>query len=476
MNTNHSLRLYQQKAENDIRIALRKGCKAPLLVLPTGSGKTHIFTSIASKAAQRGNRTLIIVHRSFLWEQVSSKLTDIGVEHGIIAPGRTSTADKIQIASVDTLIRRLDKTTKPDIIIYDEAHHVVAGNKWGRVAEYWPDVPIIGVTATPVRTSGQGLGVGSNGYFDHLIIGAQISDLSPEYIAPCKLFAPTDIDLSGVKRVAGDYDRKEVGKRVDTKKIYGSVPGHYKLICYGVPAIAFCVSIKHAEHVSEEFQSAGISSASVSGKTPKNRREYLFDALARGKIMVLTSCDLVSEGFDVPICGCAICLRPTQSLGLCLQQWGRPARPYPGKKWAYILDHVGNYTRHGMPNAYREWSLEGAKHNPTTSNEEGVVAVRTCPVCFNVHAPAPVCPECSHVYANMGRLPETDERIRLREIEMEKVKENLKKQDIKFQRGGCRSLEELEEFARIHNYKSGWARHVWQSRQKKVSKYAVCNY
>lgn len=459
----HTLRPYQQNAENKIRDAFRRGRKGVLLVMPTGSGKTHIFTSISEKAKNKGNRSLVIVHRSFLWKQVSDKLTDIGVFHGIIAPGHTPSADYIQIASIDTLIRKLDRIRKPNIIIYDEAHHVIQNNKWGKVAEYWPDVPILGVTATPVRTSGQGLGIQSGGFFDELIVGSQILDLTPKYIAPYKLYAPDiGVDVSGIRRIAGDYDKKEVIKRVDHKKIYGSVPGHYKKICYGIPAIAFCVSIKHAEHVAEEFNEAGIPAAAVSGKTHEKRRTYLFESLARGGIMVLCSCDLVSEGFDVPVCGCSICLRPTRSLTLCLQQWGRAGRPYPGKKYAYILDHVGNYTRHGMPDATRSWTLEGSRHS-RKDLDEGRLVVRTCPVCFNVHYPAPACPECGYNYANGKALPKVDERVKLQEIDTARIKEDLRKKDMRFQRGQCKTLEDLKRYADRYNYKSKWADYVFQS-------------
>jgi len=395
-------------------------------------------------------------------------LRDIGTYHGIIAPGHTPTADKIQIASIDTLIRRLDRVHKPNIIIYDEAHHVIRSNKWGRVAEYWPDVPILGVTATPVRTSGQGLGLASGGFFDKLIVGPQILELTPEFIVPYKLYAPDlEIDLVGIPTRGGDWAREHLAKRVDHKKIYGSVPGHYKKICYGIPAIAFCVSVKHAEHVAEVFNEAGIPAAAVSGNTPDNRRTYLFDALARGRIMILCSCDLVSEGFDVPVCGCAICLRHTQSLTLCLQQWGRASRPYPGKKYAYILDHVGNYTRHGMPDAVRSWTLEGSRHARVSLEDEARLVVRTCPVCFNVHYPAPVCPECGYNYINGQALPKVDETTKLREIETARIQENMRKKDRQYERAQCKSLAELEEFAERHGYKKAWAKYVWASREKK---------
>ena len=461
----YKLRQYQADVENRIRIALRNGYRAPLLVMPTGSGKTVVFSSVATQAAARGNRTLVVVHRSYLWRQVSKKLDEAGAPHGIIAPGHTQTADKIQVASVDTIIRRLDRVPPPGMIIFDEAHHVINKNKWGKVANFFSDALILGVTATPCRTSGRGLGVNAGGFFDTIIEGPQILDLTPEYLSPYKLYAPDiGIDLTGVRRIAGDYEKGELIKRVDKKRIYGAVPAHYRKLCYGIPAIAFCVSVQHAERVADEFSASGIPAAAVSGKTPENVRTQLFEGLASGKYMVLCSCDLVSEGFDVPVCGCAIGLRPTQSLTLCLQQWGRAGRISPGKKYAYILDHVGNYLRHGMPDARRHWTLDGVKWSKKQYGES-VINIRTCPKCFNVHAPAPVCPECGHVYVNWRELPKTVEAV-LKEVQTDRERqENNVKIARRQEVGRADSLEALQEIARQRGYKPKWAQIMWNIKQ-----------
>lgn len=456
------LRPYQQKAETEIREAYRSGAKAPLFVLPTGGGKTHTFTSIATKAAEKGNRTLIVVHRSYLWQQASNKLSSIGAPHGVISPTEPLTHDLIQVASIDTLIRRFDKIKKPDLIIFDEAHHVVKNNKWGKVVDAFPEARILGVTATPIRTNGQGLGVDSGGFFDSLIMGPQIYNMMPDFITPFKLYAPAlDIDLSIVKRIGGDYDKKDLIAQLDKKKITGSATEHYKKICPGVPAIAFCVSIEHAEHVAEEFNSAGITSAAVSGLTPENRRKFLFNGLANGTFKVLCSCDLVSEGFDVPVCGAAICLRPTQSTGLCLQQWGRATRPAPGKEFAYIIDHVGNYLRHGTPDAHRDWSLDGLKGG-RDGKKEISIGIRTCKKCFAVHATAPICPYCGYQYGVNDKTPEQIAG----ELQEIKLKEVERKKQIRRTQGQCQTLEELEIFAKEQGYNRFWARHVWNNRKR----------
>lgn len=455
----HELRDYQKNGENDIRVALRNGSNAVIYTLPTGAGKTHVFTSIATKAALLGNRTLIIVHRSYLWRQVSRKLTDLGVDHGIIAPGHTVTADLIQIASILTLIRRLDRIPPPNIIIFDEAHHVVKENRWGKVASYFSQSKIIGVTATPCRTNGQGLGIEDGNFFDTLISGPSYSKLTPEYLTPFKVFAPDmSIDFKGIKKIGGDWAKNELAKRVDNKKIYGNVPEHYRKICYGVPAIAFCVSVKHCYHVAEEFKLHGISAEVVHGKTPEKQREYLFGGLADGKYKILCSCDLVSEGFDVPVCGASILLRPTMSLVLYMQQCGRSTRKAQGKEFAYIIDHVGNVQRHGMPNIERIWDLKGEKIKiKNRDNDEPDICIRICPQCFNSHSPSPVCPECGYIYNSIFKPPSVVE-TELKEIkEKEEKEKKAKKRLIYFKKTKCKSLEDFVILGSELNYKPGWA-------------------
>lgn len=463
----YQLRDYQKKIISDTRNALKHGYRSPLIVSPTGSGKTIIFIYIAVNSAKRGFRTTVVVHRSYLWQQISEKLKELDIPHGIIAPGHTQTDDMIQIASVDTLIRRLPKTKKPHCLIFDEAHHVIKNNKWGKIAEYYNSY-IIGVTATPCRTNGHGLGASVGGFFDYMVMGPQIADLQPEFLSPFKLFAPDiGVCMDGVKKVYGDYEKKEMLTRIDNQKIYGNVPMHYKRICNGVPAIAFCASVKHAENVASEFNSNGISAIAVSGKTKENDRQEIFKGLANGKYLVVCSCDLVSEGFDVPICGAAICLRPTQSLSLCLQQWGRTTRVAPGKQFAYIIDHVGNYVKHGYPDDIREWTLEGVLKKKKKGSEK-TISLKVCQECFAVYSDGSVCPQCGFISKIKSQKDiDVDNEAELKEIETKlqiERKETVRK---------ARTLEELYSVAKRLGYKKGWAYYTYQSRLKKQRKVTV---
>ena len=382
-----NLRPYQQQAISDLRAAFRNGAQAPLLVAPTGAGKTVIFSAIAAALAAKGRSGLVLVHRRELITQASRKLTEAGVAHGIIAAGMDGANASIQVASVQTLIRRLHTVTEPpDLIIIDEAHHAAAGS-WQAIINHWPGVLRIGVTATPCRLDGKGLG----NVFDTLIEGPSVQMLtSAGYLSPARIYAPPMVaDLSGLKRRAGDYAIDQAADAMTRPTVTGDAIKHYRTLAGDQQAIAFCCNVNHAVSVRDSFATVGISSELLLGNT--SDRDAVVNRFATGETRILVTVDVVSEGFDIPAAGCAILLRPTQSLGLYLQQVGRVLRPAPGKKHAIILDHVGNVTRHGWPDDVRPWSLE---HGAPKQNSQSAPSVRTCPECFAAFKPAPICPCC----------------------------------------------------------------------------------
>jgi len=464
---NVTLRPYQERDVQRLRDAFRSGFKSPLYVLSTGGGKTVVFSHITSSAAARGNRVLILVHRAELLHQSSESLTSLGgVEHGLIAPGHTMTDHAVQVASVQTLARRLGRIPTPDLIVMDEAHHAGA-ETWSKILRAYPDARIIGVTATPCRLDGTGLGKHVGGFFDTMIQGPSISDLiAGGFLCPPKVYAPpTGLDLKSVKSRYGDYVKSELDAAVDKPKITGSAVEHYRRLCPGTPAICFCVSVAHAEHVAAEFKSAGFRAASVDGSMHDGARKAAIRGLGTGSVQVLTSCDIVSEGTDIPVVGAAILLRPTQSLGLYLQQVGRALRPYPGKQHAVILDHVGNVIRHGMPDSDREWSLEGRPRRGTPGESKDLtLKVKQCERCYVVHTPAPKCPACGHEYDDMplpeqvaGELREIDEET----AEFMRRARNRERGRLMSQ---AKSLEDMQDVAKQLGYSSGWAWHAWKNK------------
>jgi superfamily II DNA or RNA helicase len=190
---------------------------------------------------------------------------------------------------------------------------------------------------------------------------------------------------------------------MDKPIITGSAVKHYGKYADGKKAIAFCVSVKHAKDVAEDFRSSGYDAVHIDGGMDDTERDGVLKAFEDGRVQILTSCDLVSEGFDLPSVEVAILLRPTKSLGLFLQQCGRAIRPHPDKERTIILDHAGNTARHGFIDDERDWSLADGFVTGRGKNAEKVVSVRTCTACFAVHKPTPTCPMCGHVYPVAAR-------------------------------------------------------------------------
>ena len=452
-----SLRPYQSSLIDAVRSSYRGGNQRVLAVSPTGSGKTVVFSYIAQQSLARGSRTLILVHRQELLDQTSRTLTAFDVPHGVIAAGRSSDAtERIQIASVQTLVRRLDRIAEPDLIVVDEAHHAIAGS-WRKVIDRFPSARVLGVTATPQRLDGKGLG----SVFDQMIMGPRVADLQRDgHLSAAKYYAPTTTDLSGVGNRAGDYDHAGLESVMDRPTITGDAVDHYARLAHGMPAIAFCVSIAHARNVAESFCRAGYDAATIDGTlSAEDRRERVL-MLAHGRLSVLTSCEIVNEGFDVPVVGAAILLRPTQSLGLHLQQIGRVLRPAPGKTHAVILDHAGNLARHGRAEDDRDWSLQDKPKRKSGSGSD-VLPVRQCPECFCCHAPSEHnCPECDHEY-----------EVQSREIEhvdgelVEFSRSRLTRQQEVWK---ARTFDDLLRIQKARGYKPGWARIVWGKKKNKT--------
>lgn len=461
-----TLRDYQEKGVGEIRNAFIKGKRSPLYVLPTGAGKTVVFSYIATNTYQRGKRVLVLVHRIELLRQTSAKLIESNVEHGIInAKFTPNPMASVQIASVQTMARRLDKLRLDyDLIIIDEAHHAVA-NTWKKILAKIPTARVLGVTATPIRGDGAGL----SDLFDSLIVGPTITELTKKgHLMPSVVYAPASkLDLSKVKIVNGDYDQRQIEDIVDNTKITGDAVENYTKICPGVPAVVFCVSIAHAEHVAEKFLEAGFRSQSVDGTMEDAQRRKLIGGLATGAVQVLTSCDLISEGTDVPAIQCAILLRPTQSTGLFLQQVGRALRPAPGKTKATILDHVGNVLMHGMPDEERVWSLEGEDKRAKKKKRDAELNIRVkqCPQCFAMHPPLPQCPQCQHVYTIEDITPPQIDGT-LREIKPEDALaiQRIRNKEV----GQAKTYEELVAIGLKRGYKPGWARFQWEHKKRKL--------
>lgn len=466
---------YQQQAVDGIRAAYRAGKKAPLFVLPTGGGKTIVLAYIAHHARLRGRRVGIVVHRRELVGQVSEALKAWDCPHGLVTPSAKPSHDAVQVMMAQTLVRRLplDKSGRYqfDLLITDEAHHVTADSAWGMIHDHNAGALFLGVTATPCRLDGKGLGVSQGGYFDEMVTGPTVAELIERgRLARPVVYQPEKRpDLSGVRKRGGDYKVGELAGAMDKASLTGDAVAHYARVCGGKAAIAFCVTTDHAAHVRDEFTAAGWQAAQLTGTTPDVERRQMLRDLAEGRLQVLTSCNVVSEGTDIPAVSAAILLRPTASFALAMQQMGRALRVHPGKSEAIILDHAGNTLAHGAPDEPVEWRLDGftrGKRKPM---------LRPCRVCgsstFGNGAKA--CGVCGHVFSVQAESGAEDSQDMLplaADGELVLLDEGRRQMHRERRAWLHRALAEAKteaEFTAIAhamNYRSGWVGHEMRRR------------
>lgn len=425
------LRDYQIEAIGKTALAWRNGYRRPCIVIPCGGGKSIITAEMAKRTTDRGNRVLFLVHRRELCEQIENTFTNWGVNMELCTVGM-----------VQTITRRLDRIEPPKLIITDENHHCLASS-YRRIYDAFPQAFGVGVTATPIRLNGGGLGDVN----DKLIIGPSVRELIfRNCLSDFDYYAPQVADLSDLKRKSGgDFDQNQAAELLMDKAIYGDILKHYQKLADGVKAVCYCATIDHSKEMAQRFQEAGIPAAHIDGDTSKDLRAQIVQDFREGRIQILCNVDLISEGFDVPDCGCCILLRPTKSLTLFIQQSMRSMRYVPGKR-AVIIDHVGNVHRFGLPDQDRAWSLDPKPQK----TQENTVHVRQCPECFFTHNSAPKCPNCGHIYQK------TKEEIleEKKEQELAKIERKVAMIDSAEE---CSSAKELFAFAKKKGYKSGWA-------------------
>lgn len=461
------LRDYQETLIEGCRQVFRQGEDTVLIQLPTGGGKTITSAFMVQRSSDKGLVCWWLVHRREIIAQASKTFASLGIAHGIVAGGHcTDTMKRVQIGSIQTIVRRLEQLPAPDMIFFDEAHHMASG-QYQSVFDRFPNAKKVGMTATPSRLDGRGL----RQWFANMVKGPTPALLIERgALSPYKLFSATQPDLSEVGTQAGDFKKDRLAAIMDKPAIIGDAVQQYQKNCPGKRAVAFAVNIEHSRHIVQQFQLAGIAAEHVDGTFDTASRDAAIQRFVSGETMVLSNVELFGEGFDVPAIEAVILLRPTKSLSLYLQQVGRALRPSPGKNFAIILDHAGNSINpdgtlnHGFPDDDREWSLDDREKRK--SGEKAEVTIRTCPDCFAVFRPAPTCPNCGHVYVAQvreieqvdGELQEVDvAALRQREIQAKKKEQ-----------GQAQSLEELISVGRQRGQRNpeAWARHVIQGREE----------
>ena len=380
-----TLRPYQVDAIQQARDRLNAGRVAPLLVAPTGAGKTAIAGAIviAHLGIDPDHRVLVVAHRRELIGQMAKSLMRMGVpmrDIGEIIPGVTQRPSaRVQVASTQTL-RARNLMPKATLVIYDEAHHY-SSDDWHELTKSYPGVTRVGFTATPMRSDGRGMAPA----FDSLVVVSTIKELTAlKYLVPCRVIAPA--------------------KPLKRPNMTHSPVDAYLAHAKGMRTVVFADYVANAEKFVDEFVEAGIEAVVVHGAMPDPERKRALAAHAAGAVLV--NCMVLTEGWDSPETTCCILARGCGSVGTYLQIVGRVLRPSPGKTEALLIDLTGrSFYDHGAPDSDRKYSLTGKGIRAKDELDADQVY---CPVCGQPVEAMPnswPCAVCGHQPAGQVEAP-----------------------------------------------------------------------
>ncbi|MDW4214050.1 DEAD/DEAH box helicase family protein [Staphylococcus saprophyticus] len=432
------LRDYQEELLNGVYNSMSKGNKNIMVQSPAGSGKSVTMSEVARRATDKGNRVLFIVHRRELVSQIKGTFIANDVDMNLC-----------HVGMVQTVANRIKKNNEPTpaIILVDEAHHSLA-KTYTNIFEHFPNAYVYGFTATPWRMSNKGF----TDVFEELILGKSVQWLiDNERLAPFKYYSKNLMNDNKLKHQStGDFSNYSITLALEPR-IYGDVIENYRKFANNKKTIIYTHNIESSKTVSEKFNQEGYKALQVDGKTPKQQRELAMEMFREGKVNILVNAELYGEGVDVPDCECVILLRPTESLTLFIQQTMRAMR-YQPNKLAIIIDHVGNYARHGLPNTEHDWQ-EHFKGINKKSKSDNSIPIKECPECFGVVESAyTICPYCGCEFPKEEVQELTvDESAELEEVTNEMITLNFKTPE------ECSNMKELSELGKSLGYKPGWA-------------------
>jgi len=456
---------YQDKLDTDTRREFSRGYRKILVQSPTGSGKSVYFSKIIKGAFDKAKTILFLVHRRELVKQAAGHMDVEEVPYGIIMSGSAASIfAQLQLASIDTLrARAMGEKTQidmpdADIVIVDEAHHV--GSKtYERIFEHYKDSVIIGVTATPARGDGKGLG----NYFEVLIIGPTVRYLMDMgYLAEASYMVPNIPNLKDIKIRRGDYVESELADVMNNAKLVGNIVDHWVKYGESRQTILFAVNVAHSRAMAEKFNALGIPAAHIDGRTPLKERDLILEQYTAGKFKVLCNCQVFTEGTDMPDVACIVMAAPTKSLIKYLQMGGRGLRP----KWdggdCLIMDHTGNVLIHGELDEEHDWALgkgtvqerDAAKADPDPGQEKEFI----CGECGTKFKKQSLCPKCG---TPLGQATKDVATARGELVPLPKGKKEKYNIDDK---QSWYSMFLMH--AAVKNYNEGWAFHKYEEKFK----------
>jgi len=446
------------------RSEIRNGRKRLIVHAPTGAGKTIVAASIVSSALDKGKKVLFLVHLRELAFQAVERFSEFGMDDqvGVIMAGEeTNLGRPVQIASIQTYARRLQLYPievnqwfhDADLVIYDEAHASIARTRKAVLDLYKESTIILGLTATPCRADGLGLGE----VYESIVSCTGIGPLTQDgYLVPVIYFGSKHVpDLKNIPTVAGDYNKKVLGERVDQPKLIGDIYDNWARIAHDRSTVIFAVNVKHSKHILNSFSEKGVKIEHVDAHTPSEDRQETLKRFRNGNTQVVTNVGVYAEGADFPWADCIVLARPSKSYARFVQMAGRGLRPYPGKANCIIIDHGGLVNQHGFLEDEVYWTLEGRekawKKKIDRKREKKPLMCDECGCVFT----GPVCPQCGTRIKNYGKkVATTDDE--LQELKNKKPKATREEKEVFFAM--------LEYERRSRGYAPGWSAHKFKEK------------
>jgi superfamily II DNA or RNA helicase len=470
---------FQETFKGDIRNALRqpapegKNKRRVIAQLPTGGGKTVTASSMIQSSAKMGYQSIFIVHGRQLVFQASRTLDRYGIDHGVIMAGAhpKSVHAPVQVASVDTLASWLRKGNDhmlpyAQLLIVDEAHESTSG-LWQTVLGHYSDSVIVGLTATPAKGDGSGLGE----VYQDIVQGPSVQWLTDHgFLVPADYYSLDVPDLSGVGSSGGDWIGTQLDEFMSGKALVGDVVKTWRKHADGRPTIVFAAGVRHSKYIEEAFQTAGVRAFHIDANTPQADRDKAFQAIAAGDLDVLTNNRVLNRGFDCPAIEVCIDAAPTQSHVMHLQKLGRVLRTSDGKDRCLILDHTGNLLRHGPVTREHAWDLDPGEDGAAERARERLEALgkeMVCPQCGAIFTGHSRCVKCGWEIPQGEATPQNIQQIagELRKLtpeywdELRAERERELTGDQKREWFGMLLYE-----AKRRGYSHGWAAHVYKAR------------
>lgn len=460
------LRPYQIQIVQDARTAFASHRRV-LIQCATGSGKTQMAANIAHSAVERKKTVYFCCHRQELVRSTCNTFSTWGIPHGVVmAENDRDHHHPVLVCSIQTLQRRLDQLPCPDLLILDESQMAAsAGIK--KIVSAYANAHILGLSATPTRLDGKPLDI-----FDTMVKGPSMRWLIDSgFLADYRYFSSPNLpDMAGVRKIAGDFQPAQAEAKMARKEIVGDAVEHWRKHADGYATLGFACTVKHAHDLADAFRQAGIPSEAMDGEMDTNERRSILGRFGAGETKVIWNQGLFDTGFDLQsltgtgaTVDCVILMRPTDSLTFHLQSIGRALRPKADGRKAIILDHAGNWKRHGMPCVERAWTLDGGKDANKTA-EKDTLSPMTCPSCFGMTVrPCQCCSHCGFEF------PVKDRVVPLTQGELAEIVAReaiIEKANFKNERASCRSFEQLVALGKRKNFNApeSWARHIIQSR------------